>query len=146
MENREIAEILNGLLAREQRNLASALMESTLFISHVAVADGGTIEAFVESSKKDGEMLANAIAKLGFTPGLRRVDLSGADLHFQDLHTALPRLRADREKLVDIYTRAAQRLADVPDVLPLVQRILEKHREETRSLKDSLNRPVGNPT
>ncbi len=143
MDTRTIVEILNELLAREQHNLVTRLLESTVFISHLSVDILNNVRNMARASEQHGSWLADAILGLGGVPGPRLADAQSADLHYQELCQLLPRLAADRKALAHKYTLAAQRIGADPGTAELVARIHERHREELTSLQHLKTRKVG---
>lgn len=140
MENVAIVEILNELLSAEQRNLVTYLMESTVFVSRLGMEELTLLQRMAKDADDAGAQLADAISRFGGAPGLRRVDLAPADLHFQELKIALPRLTADRQALVDAYTIADSRLANEPEAAAVVGRIKQRHADELSSVTELLKR------
>lgn len=143
MEPAAIVEILNELLAAEQRNLVTYLMDSTVFVSRLGMKELTLLEQMARDADDAGARLAEAIIALGGVPGLRTVDLAPADLHFQELHAALPRLAADRQALVDKYAIAGSRVGPEPVAAQVVGRIKERHADELARLTELLKRNVG---
>ena len=120
--------VLNELLASEQSSLALRLLESTVFVSQLSVEDLSTVKRMARASEEHGAKLADLIIQLGGVPGLRVGDTRSADLHYQELHRALPRLVSDREALVKKYERAAEFVAADPRAARLVAELLGGHR------------------
>lgn len=141
MNRPAIVDILNELLAYEQRNLVTALQESTLFVSRLSMDDVQMVENLAESGRQNAAWLAETIHRLGGVPGLRRIDPSAADLHYQELRHARPRLLADREAMVARYEAAADKVGDEPAGAEVTSRILRRHRDELASLQDKLSNP-----
>lgn len=129
-----VVDILNELLADEQRNLAAVLMESTVFISGSSVADLQCVRQLAADGQEHARRLADAIQRLGGVPGPRRIDPTTADLHFQELHRVVPRLAAEQNLLVQKYTRAADRVADRPQIQQLLRGIQSQHEQVLTAL------------
>lgn len=135
MDAQTLTNILNELLAAEQCSLTQRLVESTVFVSELSVEEAAALEQMVRASEEHGAWLAGAIGEFGGVVGMPVHDPASADLHFQDLHRALPRLVTDRESLLHKYTLASERVSGEPRAVQLVARIMERHREELASLR-----------
>ena len=135
MDAQTLTNILNELLAAEQCSLTQRLVESTVFVSELSVEEAAALEQMVKASEEHGAWLAGAIGEFGGVVGIPVHDPASADLHFQDLHRALPRLVADRESLLHKYTLASERVGSEPRAVQLVARIMERHREELSTRK-----------
>lgn len=122
------ADILNELLTAEQGSIAPRLVESTLFVSRLAVEDLVTVRKIARACRDHCGWLTELILDLGHTPWPRVNDLRSADLHFQELRQVLSRLAADLEALIRKYTLAAARVTDEPRATALITRILDRYR------------------
>ncbi len=143
MDAQTLTNILNELLAAEQCSLTQRLVESTVFVSELSVDEATVLAQMAKASEEHGAWLAGAIGEFGGVPGLGVHDPASADLHFQDLHRALPRLVVDRESLIHKYTLASDRVGGEPRAVQLVARIMERHREELATLKRLADQSVG---
>ncbi len=130
-----MVDILNELLGLEQRSLAPRLTESTAFVDSASAGDLANVKRIAHASKEHSGWLANMIISLGGVPGFRFGDLSTADMHYLDLRYTLPRFIVDRESLIKKYELAARRIDDEPRVSALIQRILQRHRQELTLLR-----------
>lgn len=139
MDQREVIDTLNDLLALEQCNLATYLKDSTVFISKISIKDASLLDQMVIASTSHGKLLAETIVALGGTPGLRRVEMMTTDLHFQDLASVFPRLVEDRGDMVQRCSRAAERVSNEPSALRVVQQLHECHQGEWEALKSRAN-------
>lgn len=135
MNTENIIDILNELLAIEQGRLATRLMESRPFVPPLSAGALRTIERMAGQSKEHDAWLVEAISILGGVPGLRMCDAATADLHYQRLDRAFPRLLADHEELTRKYALAAERVAAEPQAASVVQRILARHRDDLDVLR-----------
>lgn len=135
MDEQTVVEILNELLALEQRNLVTRLMESTVFISRLSVEDLSTVERMARASEENAAWLAEVIRSRGGVPGPRVNDVASADLHYNDLHRLLPRLITDRHSLIRKYTLAVKQLGTEPRTSELVVRIRDRHQDELTALQ-----------
>lgn len=131
--NPPIIDILNELLAAEQRNVVTSLMESTLFVSHLSVSAHEVLRRMARSNHEHSQRLVEAILGQGGVPGVRLVTLKPADLHFQELSSVLPRVLADRRTLIGKYEVAQQRVKE-PNTATILAQILDRHRAEEVSL------------
>ena len=144
MDTQAIVDILNELLAFEQRNMVPRVLESTVFISRLSVETMNVVQEMARASAENGAWLADAIRELGgVVGGPRMTDTTSADLHYQDLHHVLPRLVADREALLHRYELVARRMGAEPRAVEAVQRILRRHQEELARLQQIAGRNVG---
>ena len=128
-------DILNELLALEQRSLAPRLLESTAFVDGASAGDLTNVQRIGQASKEHSAWLANMIISLGGVPGFCCGDLGTADMHYLDLRYTLPSFVADRESLIKKYELAARRIGDEPRASDLMQRILQRHRQELTLLQ-----------
>lgn len=132
---RATIDILSELLSLEERSLCRRLMESTMFVSRLAVKELSAVRNMVRASEQHAGRLAAAILDGGGTPAPRIGDVDSGDLHFQDIRSLLPRLVQAREALVRKYTLAAERVGDDADLQALLSNIAEQHREEVSTLE-----------
>lgn len=130
-----VVDILRELLVEEQRSLPARLIESTVFVSELAVDDLNAITAMARTGLEHGAQLTELILGLGGVPGLRGTDMSSADLHFQAVEYVLPRLAQDRESLVRLYGQAVERVTDEPGAAEILRGILSRHQEELRAVQ-----------
>ncbi len=132
--NPVIIDILNELLAAEQRNVVTSLMESTMFVSGLTVRANEVLRDIARSSKEHSQRLVEAILDQGGVPGVRLVTMAPADLHFQEVSVALPRVLADRQALIQKYERAQQRVQE-PTTNAILVQVLDGHRTEEAALR-----------
>ena len=138
MENEKVCAILNELLAGEQQATASRILESTVYVSQLAVAELPVAQRIARQTHSNSEELAELILDLGGVPEPSVPDVATAHLHFQDLHRLLPLLIDDHERLIRKYEIAPDRVASEPRIQELVTRILQRHQEELRELRQLL--------
>lgn len=141
MSIHETVTILNELLTLEQRNLALRLL-ATAFVDSASAGDHTNVQRIAQASKERSAWLADMIISLGGVPGLRSGDLSTADMHYLDIRFNLPRFIADREALIKKYHLATQRIHDEARVSDLIQRILQRHRQELALLRQEPQQDV----
>jgi hypothetical protein len=130
-------DILNALLAEEQKSLASRLLESTVFVSKASVEDFFLVQRLARTSRQTCKQLAGLILELGDAPWPRPADSSTAHLHFHELHSVMPRLKADLENRIRKCTAAVGKLAGEPKAVALAASILERHREDWAALQEA---------
>ena len=135
MDTQTVVDLLNELLANEQRAPAHRLLESNITLSRVAMDGLGPVQAMARASREHMEWLTELILELDGAPGLRFGDPTSADLHYQELHHALPRLVREHQALIRKYELASDRLAGEPEAQEVVQRILAHHREHLSTLE-----------
>jgi len=141
MEDHTVIDVLKDLLAAEQQSLAPRLFESTMFVSRL---DAGAYEVVCSSAQASREhcgALTELILDLGGQPAPRLADSSTANLHYLELHHALPRLVVDQQSLERKYANAAPRVAGEPRASDLVNHILERRRQDLVRLQSSAARP-----
>ena len=136
METQNSVAILSELLVLEQGSLTRRLLESTLFVSHVAVDDLNLVKRLAAASEQACGQLANLILKYDSGLPYPAGNMTSGDLHFLELRHVMPRLAADEQRLVAAYAAAADRLNDdEPEVSGAVTRILARHREHLDALQ-----------
>ena len=118
----------------EQRSLCARLVESTLFVSQLAMEELAVVQRMADAAQRHAERLAQAILARGGVPGPRSQDVRSGDLHFQDLRNLLPRLAEDRRLLIKKCTLAQERIDGDVDASALIGRIAENHRLELETL------------
>jgi len=138
MSEQSIISVLNELLTLEQAAPAARLFESTVFISHWSVEDWQIAKRIASASRQHCASLAELIQDLGGTPGLRAQDVMTADLHFQELRSAIPRLIDEYECLISKYKIAAQHVASHTAATSLVNQILQHHQQKFSELQSLL--------
>jgi len=129
MNDAVVIEVLNELLAAEQRAIAPRLFEADVFVSSASVAVAQLADQMAAQSAACQRTLAECVSRLGGEPRLRSGSLRSADLHFQELHHMLPRLIDDHGRLVAKYRAAGARLGDDPASAAMVARFLQAHEQ-----------------
>lgn len=146
MSEAEVLDVLDELLAVEQRRFAIRLVESVPFVSQEAIPESRLLVRLVDESNVHCGRLVDVMLRLGGVPGPRTGDLHTADLHYQDLDHLWPRLIGDQEKLVATYRSAAQRVASEPLASEAVERILTTYQADLdalRTVRDATAQPTG---
>ncbi len=140
-----VLDVLNELLAAEQRSLPVRMFESTVFVSPLSVEQCADVERMARISREHDAWLSELILELGGALGPRIGDVTSADLHFQELHHVVPRLVHAQETLIDLYVAAAQRVAGEPKARELLERIIARHRQALDVLRPASSE-AGAPT
>jgi len=135
MATSEVIEILKELLVDEQHGLPVRLRESTVFVSQMGTRQIAAVNRMAQAGREHCAELAFLILEMGGTPGPRGANAATADLHYQDIRHALPRLAADRESLVELYELARDRLAAEPIVTQALNKMLARHRQELEEIR-----------
>ena len=142
-DSQEIVEVLNELLRLEQASLPGRLMQSTMFVSRLTVADAKVVEDMARAGEAHAAQLAEAVIQLDGVSGPRITDTRWANLHYQDVRNLLPDLVTDRETLVQKYARALNHVGDEPDVAQLLTNIHARHEGELATLRQRLGQGGG---
>ena len=145
MELPSVISVLNELLTLEQAAPAPRMFESTVFISQLSIDDWPVAKRIAATSQKHSAMLAEFIQDIGGTPGLRAQDVMTADLHFQELRWALPRLITQQQTLIEKYNIASKYVASHAAASSLINQITKQHQESLASLQE-LQSHQGNQT
>ena len=135
MDTSTVIDLLNELLASEQRTLAHRLLEANVTVPRVVTDGLGVVQEMARESREHAAWLTELILELDGAPGLRFGDPTSADLHYQELDHALPRLVREHQALIRRYELASDRLAGEPEAQEVVQRILARHREHLSALE-----------
>lgn len=138
MDEPAVTDLLNELLVEEQANLAARLLESTLFVSRLAVEDLSVVHRIAESSRQHCEWLTQLILDLGDAPWPPQPDMRSADLHFQDLHCVLSRLAHDIEGRLRAFKPAAEQARNQPEAVELITKVQDRHRRNLASLRKAI--------
>lgn len=139
MDNQAVIIVLNELLTLEQASPAPRLLESTVFVSRLSAVDWPVVKHIAGASQKHCAQLATLIQDLGGTPGLRYQKLTTSDLHFQELHSALPRLICEFETLISKYDSASQHVSTHAGASMLINDILNQHEASLQELQSHQN-------
>jgi|GEM_PF-1470291 len=137
-----IIHILNELLAAERSSAAHRLIESTVFVTQVGSDEYLTVQRLAEEQTEHAAWLTSMIIDLGGSPGMRLDDLATANLHYQELHTALPNLVSHLERIIHKYQMAVPKLATEPAAAEIAGRILARHQENHRRLASHDDAPA----
>lgn len=135
MPSDAVIAVLNELLVAERRNLAPRLCESILFVSRQTATARELVEGMARLSRDHCESLAALIRELGAEPGLRGPDMATADLHFQALCHALPRLLSAHKALLGTYRIASLKVSEEPRAADVLARIMERHTSDLQALE-----------
>lgn len=130
-----VADILRELLAAENFGPLGRLDESTIFISSLFAGEHAELSRIARESGEHGAWLSRVLVAATGSVGPRRFDLTTADLHFQELHHALPRVIRSLELLVGLYEAALPQVNSDAQAAELVSRILSRRREHLSTLR-----------
>ena len=133
--DRKTIDIVQELLAAEQASIALRLAESTLFVAPPSAAEASALGRIAGEINEHSAWLVDVLARAGRSPGPRISNLSTADLHFQEISFALPRLTADLTRLAQLCERAATGVATDQAVAPVVARMTDRHRKHLATLE-----------
>ena len=133
--DRKTIDIVQELLAAEQASIALRLAESTLFVAPPSAAEASALGRIAGEINEHSAWLVDVLARAGRSPGPRIRNLSTADLHFQEISFALPRLTADLTRLAHLCERAATEVASDQAVTAVVARMTERHRKHVETLE-----------
>lgn len=128
-------DVLNELLALEQDALPRRLLEATVFVSRVAIAEHELIRRMSRECEEHCAWLVATIVTLGGEPAPRGGDLRTADLHFQGLHYVLPRLLGWLDRVVAAYAGAAATLAAEPHAARVADQVHARHQKNLEYLR-----------
>ena len=138
-------DLLNALLDAETRSLLARLSESAPFVSWAAADEQTLFEDLVEEQRQLKAALAECILSLAGSPAVGGANLTTDDLHFVELHYAMPRLVADQDQLVRACEMAAERVDADCDAGRLIAETRQTHEHHLVRLRELQQRitPVG---
>ncbi len=142
MTNPAVGEILNELLALEQRSIVSRLVESNVFVARTAVEELFALRRLAQWNREHCQKLSQLILDLGGLPGPRGYESSSADLHYLGLRHVLPRIEADLQQIIRRYQLATMRMSGDTPAFKLIQEILQHHEESLRIIQGLGSRRV----
>ena len=76
-------------------------------------------------------------------PAPRRFDTATANIHYCELHSLIPRILADKRRLIDVYQSAITALGGAGKAAEVAGRILARHREQLENLQAIFGSPEG---
>jgi hypothetical protein len=132
--DRKTIDVVQELLAAEQASIVLRLAESTVFISPLSTRQASAIRRIAADITEHSASLVDLLTSAGRSPGPRIAYLNTADLHFQEISAALPRVAADLTHLTHLCERAAQRTTD-PAVAAVIARMTDRHRKHLETLR-----------
>jgi len=128
--------MVNALLARESCSLMQRLREAEPFISAGSAEAALAIQELVNEDAHHAERLVALLDQLDATPGPRGVEIDTGDLHYNQIHTLLPRLIADQKKFIADYESALTVAAGEPQVTEVLSTVLASHRRHLARLEE----------
>jgi len=129
-------EILNELLALEERHIARRLLESTMFVAESEVEEMELVRRLASSASGHAMALVRLILSLGGEPLPPAPDATSADLHFLTVRHAWSRLQGGIEDTIRRYSQASCRITADPRTSALIARHLADYQES----KDEMSR------
>lgn len=129
-----VADALRRLLAAEETGLIGRLLESTVFVGLAEAEDLDQVRRMARENVEHQRWLTEALFHVRSAPGPRKVDVTSADLHYQDLEYALPRIIAREQELAERFRAGLNGLADAPAERELFSRIAQRHEAHARAL------------
>jgi hypothetical protein len=138
-------EIIQELLALEEMNLVRRLMQATAFVPPSATNAYAVVEEIDAQMEEHSAALVELLLKEDVTPGFGAPDPRCAELHFRQLDNVLPALARDLERMIRIYERSLQGLADEPEAAETASHILARHRENLEKVQGLIKRTPGVP-
>lgn len=114
MNDVEAIDILNDLLAAEQRSLLARLAEAQPFLSWAGADQAPILRQLVADQLDHQRRLTETIDALGGVPRIPTGDISSAGAHYIDIHHLLPKLLEDLRSMIDACGRASELLGNHP--------------------------------
>jgi hypothetical protein len=126
---------LSDCYEAECRSLIRHVAESQPFITWLSVPDQAEVRQIAADEAGHERQLVDLILSLdGFLPPANR-GTDAAGLHYLDLRYLLPRIIADKRRLIAAYEAAAPHVAANKQAATIVGRILEDERRHLAELE-----------
>lgn len=132
---RQIVATVNALFAAETGSIMQRLREAEAYIPPTAADEAFAVQELVDADGLHAEQLVRLLERLDATPGPRGVQIDSGDLHYNALHTLLPRLIADQKRLIARYEAAQPVVAQDPAAADVVGSVLANHRTHLARLE-----------
>lgn len=130
-------ELLNELFALEQRSLVARLPELHNFVSWLSADQLELVRSMTAEEHEHHSWLLDAIEMCGGGgPQPVSPDASLTSLHYVELHAVMPRVRQNVEQLVQAYERAASDPSLPPEIVPVINRIRQRHEQHLQQLRN----------
>ncbi len=140
MNTAPVIETLNELLGYESNSLLPRLADSTIFVSWATADEAEHISNIIDEDIEHQAWLVEAIRDLGGEPASASPDVRSAELHFLDLGYVLPRVLADRERLLRAYESAAARIGSNAHAAAVIAKITQRHRRHIETIANLIHR------
>ena len=134
-ETRVVVSILNQLLAAEARTLVPRLAEAGPFVSWASADEQALVRRLVADEREHQAALVDCILSADGVPAPVTANPDTARLHFLDLHALLPRILADKQRLVGLYRAAEAQLDPGSDAHRLAQQLAAAQRDHLARLQ-----------
>lgn len=106
------------------------------FVSDDDLAKSVSVEDMAEEEKQCIANLAQLLDTLDATPGPPRVQARVAAMPYTEIHVLIPRLVADKQRLIDICQQAAQRVGDWPAAVERIASVTQRHQQHLANLQE----------
>ncbi len=125
---RQSLDVLNRLYAAETRSLLARVAQMSNFVPPASLAEFESVRRMSAEVREHQALLAEAIEQCGGGVLPAGVDVTTANLHYLTLSAIMPRVVADVEQLVRLYTDAAGAgSALMPQAARVINRIRRRH-------------------
>jgi len=142
LDGESVIRVLNRLLLAEYASLIPRLGEATYFVSWASADEAQLLSQMVAEECEHVAWLTEAILDLRGAPAPRRFDTATANIHYCELHSLIPRILADRQRLIDVYQSAIPALGGLGKATQVAGRILARHREHLNKLQTMFSDPA----
>jgi hypothetical protein len=136
---------INALLAAESGSLMQRLRESSAYVPPSAADEAFAVQELVDQDAQHAKKLVELLDRLRATPGPRRVMIDTGDLHYNRIHTLIPRLIADQKRLIAAYDSAQAPAAQDPQAADVVSALLASHRTHLAKLEQRTAAAINPP-
>jgi len=140
MDTAPVIDTLNDLLSYESTSLLPRLAESTIFVSWASAGDAECVSTIIVEEIEHQAWLVEAISDLGGDPASPSPDIRSAEVHFLDLGYILPRVLADRKRLLSAYESAAARIGANAHAADIIAKITQRHRRHLETITNMIQR------
>jgi len=127
---------IDKLLAAETGSLMHRLREVEAYVPAGAAEAALAVAELVAEDARHAQKLVELLDQLDATPGPRCVEIASGDLHFNRIHTLIPRLIADQKRLVAVYTWAQAEVSGDARAADAVSQLLASHRTHLKKLEE----------
>ncbi len=142
MDHDAVIEVLNELLAAESASLLPRLRESRVFVSWASADEVDDVQRILDEDQEHQGWIVEAINRAGGYPLPVRADINTTNLHYIELGFLLPRVLADRRKLLSYYESASGQVASHEASSEVVSRIAGRVRKHVDLLDKLTERAI----